>query len=261
MRYLMLLGVVISTLLMVSPVLADGDPGIVAEVNIVGVNPDAYVNLYGPNPDVFINGVDIDQTVSQAIGGAVQSATPNSVYVDRSPGVLPPLGIVPEINAIAPGKYTQPVAGNAGYFSVQSNLNPFVYKGAGCGVWGVSEGYPDLWSRRQLAGITIDYTIQKERLAQTQVALVKAIGEVQKNNASIETVGVQLNESLDNLKAVTTDLSVAEQEAVMYRQQVSKQFNDMSNQFLLLSILSAIGFVFLAVLVIVLFISKKSHYA
>lgn len=244
-----------------SIVSADGDPGIVATVNVVGVNPDAYVNLYGPNPDVFINGVDIDQTVSQAIGGAVQSATPNSVYADRSPGVLPPLGIVPEINAIAPGKYAQPVMGNVGYFSVQSNLNPFVYKGAGCGVWGVSEGYPDLWSRRQLAGITIDYTIQKERLAQTQVALVKAIGEVQKNNASIETVGVQLNESLDNLKAVTTDLSVAEQEAVMYRQQVSKQFNDMSNQFFLLSILSAIGFVFLAVLVIVLFISKKSHYA
>lgn len=234
------------------------DPGLITTIEITGDNPLTGVQINGENPTtgvfidgnnpttlvdidgtgstLYINGHDINQTISSAVSGAVQQATPNSQWSSASTGTLPPLAIVPEINTLAPGKYNNAVAGNEGYFSIKTNMDPFVYKGAGCGVWGISEGYPDLWSRRQLAGITIDYTIQKERLAQTQVALVKAIGEIQNNSASTESINARLSDSLDNLSAVTTDLSVMEQEGLIYRAQIAKQFDDVNLKFNILLI-------------------------
>jgi hypothetical protein len=241
MRFLVILTAILFVFI-ASPVWADGDPGIVAEVNIIGVNPDAYVNLYGDNPDVYINGKDIDQTIGQAVSGAVQQSVPNAI---------------PEINAIAPGKYTQPVIGGMGYIGPITNESPFVYKGSGCGMWGVSDGYPDLWGRRQMVGVTVDLTIQREKLAQTQTALVKVIGEIQNNNASIGTVNTQLSESLDTLSGVVTDLAVIEEENLQFRERTLNKINDMNNTLIIIMVCCSVGFFVTMVGFLVVFKRKK----
>jgi hypothetical protein len=256
MRFLVILTAILFVFI-ASPVWADGDPGIVAEVNIIGVNPDAYVNLYGDNPDVYINGKDIDQTIGQAVSGAVQQSVPNGVWGNGNTGMLPPLAAIPEINAIAPGKYTQPVIGGMGYIGPITNESPFVYKGSGCGMWGVSDGYPDLWGRRQMVGVTVDLTIQREKLAQTQTALVKVIGEIQNNNASIGTVNTQLSESLDTLSGVVTDLAVIEEENLQFRERTLNKINDMNNTLIIIMVCCSVGFFVTMVGFLVVFKRKK----
>jgi hypothetical protein len=258
MRYLIILMALLLSVLLISPVLADDPPQIVAEVNIIGDNPQAYVNLYGDNGKVWVDGVPLEGIINSAMSGAVQNATPNSQWSDRNAGTLPPLSVIPEINTLAPGKYTQAVPANRGYYGVLTNQSPFVYKGAGCGMWGVSEGYPDLWGRRQIAGITIDYTIQKERLAQTQVALVKAIGELNDSKASVASVKGQLTDSIDNLKGITTDLSVMEAEGNAYRTQVDNKLKDLDGKFSLL-LVGIIAFAVSFIVMVVIIAIRKNR--
>jgi hypothetical protein len=275
------LGIIIAAVLFsisISPVLAADPPGLITTIEITGDNPltgvqingndpttgvfidgdysDTLVDIDGTNPDVYINGVNIESLATDT-GAVVQQATPNSTWSGASTGTLPPLGLIPEVNAVAPGKYMNPVVGGMGYIGPKTNESPYVYKGSGCGMWGVSDGYPDLWGRRQMVGVTVDLTIQREKLAQTQAALVRAIGEIQTNNASIGTVNTQLSESLDTLSGIVTDLAVIEEENLQFREQTAQKINDMNNTLMLVIILVIVGFVAVAVGLCIILKSRK----
>jgi hypothetical protein len=142
--FLIVLMVVISLLTFSNPVSADGLDVI---IDIWGDNPDAWIQLFGANPNVFINGVPLSTIVANGIGQAVSQAVRQSVPNGTYSGASSP--------------------GWQGYFGVDTNDSVVVienktqgkviysvYKGAGCGgKWGVSDAYPDFWSRRQLLGI------------------------------------------------------------------------------------------------------------
>jgi hypothetical protein len=279
MKYLAALIAILSLFLFISPVLADDPPGLVVDITIIGDNPATGVQIEGDSPltgvlidgdspttlvdidglnsTLYINGHDINQTVGAAISGGIQQATPNSQYSQASTGVLPPLGLIPAVNAVAPGKYTQSVIGGMGYLGPTTNENPFVYKGAGCGMWGVSDGYPDLWSRRQMVGVTVDLTVQREKLEQTQMALVKVIGELKNNSTSFEAVNSQLGTSLDTLSGVVTDLAVIEEENLQFRENTVKQFDNLYMVIIILSICVIVGFIAIAIFLGILLKSRK----
>jgi hypothetical protein len=254
-KYLLVFVMLLVFILIPSITLADS--GVVVDVTVIGDGTDASVNLIGDGSDVWINGAPLGGIISSAVSGAVQSATPNSMWSGASTGTLPPLGLIPEVNAIAPGKYMNPVVGGMGYIGPKTNESPYVYKGSGCGMWGVSDGYPDLWGRRQMVGVTVDLTIQREKLAQTQEALVRAIGEIQTNNASIGTVNTQLSENLDTLSGIVTDLAVIEEENLQFREQTAKKINDMNNTLTFTMICVAVGFLVVLVGFVVLSKRKK----
>jgi hypothetical protein len=250
MKYIAILLTIALSFIFITPVFAADPPGLITTVEITGNNPLTGVQINGDNPGtgvfidgqnpttlvdidgqnsiLYINGHDINQTVGQAINGAVQSATPNSQWSGGSTGMLPPLAnIQPELEVLAPGKYTQGRPGWLGYFSPKSNESPYVYKGSGCGMWGISDGYPDLWGRRQIAGIAPEFYLQKEKLNQTQIALVKVIGELKSGNDSIDSINTRLSANLDTLSGNVTDLSVIEEENLQYRIQTTKQIDNL----------------------------------
>jgi hypothetical protein len=229
MRLLGILFAVVLSVQFISPVLADGDPGIVAEVNIVGDFPDAYINLYGINPDVFINGANINDTISNAVNGAVQSSTPNSTWSSASTGTLPPLANVqPQLQMIAPDKYVYWTPGWLGYFGVSSNQNSYVYKGAGCGVWGVSDGYPDLWGRRQIAGFAPEFYLQKEKLNSTMNAVVKIIQESEKTNSDYQGLSGQMKSYMEQVADTNLALSVTQAENTNLHKQLDRSIENIN---------------------------------
>jgi hypothetical protein len=221
------------------------------------VNPDAYVNLIGENGDVWINGIPFEETIANAAIGAVQQATPNSVWSGGSTGTLPPLGLIKAVNDVAPGKYTQPVVGGWGYLGPKTNENPYVYKGAGCGMWGISDGYPDLWTRRQMVGVTVDLTVQREKLEQTQMALVRVIGELKEGSNSVDSINTRLTNSLDTLSGIVTDLSVLEEENLQFREQTTKKINDMNNILMFVIICVIVGFIAVSIGLFIILKSRK----
>jgi len=134
--------------ILILPSVAYADDGVDVSIDIWGDNPDTWLTLWGDNPDVWINGRYLGSLATQAdLGHAMSVAVRNSVPNGRY------------------GNSSSP--GYQGYFGIKSNEaivvidheNPgkvaySVYKGAGCGgSWGLSDGWPDFWSRRQFLGL------------------------------------------------------------------------------------------------------------
>jgi hypothetical protein len=244
-------------LMCLTPALADDPPpGIVATVNIIGQNPDAYVNLYGDNGRAWINGVPLDGIISSAVSGAVQQATPNSQWSGGTTGVLPPLANVqPQLQQVAPDKYIYWTPGWLGYFGVSSNQNEYVYKGAGCGVWGVSDGYPDLWGRRQIAGLAPEFYLQKEKLNSTMQAVVKIIQENEKSTASYQGLSEQFKSYMVQTSDISLELAVAQAENTNLHKQLDKSIENINN--ILLWFAVAIGILLCAVVLLVIMRVKR----
>lgn len=244
----------------------DPNPGIWVQVNVYGTlpdgqlilngdNPDAWIYLNGDNPDVWINGYNLQDVISsgigQAVSQAVQQATPNSTYSGASTGTIPPLAAIkPELQAIAPGKYTYSSPGWLGYFGVNTNITPYVYKGAGCGVWGVSDGYPDLWTRRQIAGFAPEFYLQKEKLNMSLIALSKLITESKGQDSAVSDLATQMQTGVQATADTALAVSVLEAE----NNQLHKQLEDKINSFNLMMICLASGIAVLLIAVIVLFV-------
>ena len=232
------------------------DPGVVVDVTVIGDNPDAHVNLIGENPDVWINGANINDTISSAVNGAVQGATPNSVWSSTSTGLLPPLAnIQPQLQQIAPDKYVYWTPGWLGYFGVNSNVSEYVYKGAGCGVWGVSDGYPDLWGRRQIAGLAPEFYLQKEKLNSTMQAVVKIIQENEKTNTSYQGLSEQMKSYMDQMADTNLELSVAQAENTNLHKQLDRAIENIN--MILVWFAVAIGFLIGAVILLVVMRVKR----
>ncbi len=236
-KYLCLIGilcsVILSPLLLSTAVYADDPGGLNVNVNIAGNNPDVGVNMYGNNPNVWINGTHLDQIASfigYSVGTAtaqraLTASTPNGTYSGASTGYLPPLGTNAAVAEVAPGKYMQPLVGWKGYFCPDSNLDPSVYHGSGCGgTWGVCDGYSDFWCRRQIAGLAPEFVVQQEKLNTVINALAKVISMTESNAAKIEDNGspVQMEEQLSQLKEVKAGVSSLEEDYTMLANTVAR---------------------------------------
>ena len=224
-----------------SPVYAD-DPGsnLNVEIDIIGDNPDLGVNMYGDNPDVWINGVHLNQIAAQiglTVGSvqvqkAISSSLPNSRYSGASTGFLPPLATNPGVAEVAPGKYTQPLVGWKGYFCPDSNLDPSVYHGSGCGgTWGVCDGYSDFWCRRQIAGLAPEFVIQQEKLNTVIDALANVIRMTENNNSQLSGDGgledlqnqtSELQGQITNLEEIRASVSTLENDYVLLESTVNR---------------------------------------
>jgi len=259
-----ILGIILAVVVLTmctAPVFAD-DPGIVVEVNVVGDYPDAYVNLYGNDPDVFVNGQGLDKLAAEAGAGAGASAamtfgTPNGQWSSASTGMLPPLATLePELNQIAPGKYSQPLVGWIGYFCPTTNLVPSVYKGAGCGgAWGVADGYPDLWTRRQIAGLAPKFYLQQEKLNMSMVALSKLIAENGGQNTEMLKLASQIQEQVDEITVTNLSVSVLEEENNVLHKELNKQL-DQFNQ-ILLALCVVVFFLVVSMVIVAVKLSKR----
>jgi hypothetical protein len=260
--------ILISSLFLSIPVLADDPPpGITANVNIVGNNPDVGVNIYGNNPGVWINGAPLPGIISSATSAATSAAiagsTPNGGYSGASTGTLPPLGNSPALAGLnTGGQYNNPLPGWRGYFCPTSNNDPAVYHGSGCGgKWGVADGWPDYWSRRQIAGLAPEFYAEKEKMNTAINALAKIIGEIGKYNvlfgiSNVKTNGdgsgngngngngqvasvasstlEDLKKSLVQLEDVKLNLSVLEQEHADLASLVQQQKTEFDQKLLLM---------------------------
>lgn len=129
------------------PSIAHADDSMNVDIDIWGDNPDTWVDIWGINPDVWINGKHLSNYgkywANYYSSKAMRSSVPNGRYSGASsPGWQGYFGIysndvVLVIDHINPGK-----------------VSYSVYQGAGCGgKYGVNDGWPDFWSRRQLLGL------------------------------------------------------------------------------------------------------------
>ena len=186
-----LLVIVTSFVSTVNPVYADDDLDLVVNA-FSGGDIDAWVNLNANDIDVWINGVPIDDIGKQYIMDAVNLSRPNGTYTGASsPGWQGYFGITSNDDTVViehknPGKVTY-----------------FVYNGAGCGgKWGVSDGYPDMWSRRQLLGLLPILATQQGQIDVIAEGLGKAIvvlenGKEVEVQTPVETYNAK--EAVDNL--------------------------------------------------------------
>lgn len=204
----------------VIPAWADDPPGITTTVNITGTNPDAHVNLYGDNPDVWINGNGLGALSYYGgyFGGAAAASmasqfnSPNNQYSQSSTGFLPLPTITADGKVAQVGSAgTQWVEGWKGYFCPDSNEDIRVYKGAGCGgTWGVCDGYPDLWVRRQIAGLAPEFRQQQAKLDTSIVAISRLIMETKQNGTDLQLTNAALEQNLGQLAEVSVQLAILE---------------------------------------------------
>jgi hypothetical protein len=256
MRKILLVVGLLCCLSFIPSIVNADDPGVVVDVTVIGDNPDAYLTLIGQNPDVWIDGVPLGGIISNAVNGAVQSVTPNSTWSSASTGTLPPLANVqPQLQMIAPDKYVYWTPGWLGYFGVSSNLNQYVYKGAGCGVWGVSDGYPDLWGRRQIAGLAPEFYLQKEKLNSTMNAVVKIIQENEKTNSDYQGLSGQMKSYMDQMADTNLELSVAQAENANLHKQLDRSIENIN--MILVWFAVAIGLLIGAVILLVIMRVKR----
>jgi len=241
----------IAVLALVLPVYADDPPGIIATVNIVGTNPDAHVNMYGDNPDVWINGAGLDQLSAYfgaqagaaAGAAAASSSAANSVYSGVGTGMLP-LPTITSDGKVAsidsPG--TQWVPGWQGFFCPKTNLDPMVYHGSGCGgTWGVCDGWPDMWARRQIAGLAPEFRQTQNRLDVSYVALSKLIVATQDQDSNIVNINQALQDHLAQLSILSADVAILEKEHQALKVAVLQQKEESDRKTLILSIIFGSG--------------------
>jgi len=250
---------------LISPVLftgstahADDPPGFNTTVDLYGNNPNLWTNLYGNNPNVWINGEhlgSLSNTITNNILGHVGNGNPNSTYSSASTGFLPPLGNVAGVAAAAPGQYDNSYIGWQGYFCPHDNTDPSVYKGSGCGgVWGVCDGYPDMWARRQIAGIAPEFAIQKAKLDTVINALAKVITVTENNNHELNGNGVvaDIKNQIADLVDIRLNVSVLEEEQNRLNTVIQKQQAEYDQKLATITaIFSAVFVCLIAVLVLI----------
>lgn len=219
----------------------------------VGIGIDASVaniNIEGAN--LFdLAGWAGYQGGATAASRAVQNSVPNSQYSSASTGLLPPLSSNSVVAEVAPpGKYDNWVPGWQGYFCPDTNLDPRVYHGSGCGgKWGVCDGYPDMWVRRQIAGLAPEFVAQKEKLNTVIEALAKVIAITEKNNSMLNGNGGLpdlMKAQMAQLEDVSLGLSVLEQEHSILEAKVEQQARDFNRKLLIISSAFALALLCLA---------------
>jgi hypothetical protein len=254
-KYLIGLGyalvVLVAVFALAIPVSADDPPAITATVNIVGENPDAHVNLFGNNPDVWINGNGLGQLSyyggyqggAAAASAASQFNTVNNQYSTSSTGLLPLPNITSDgrvADAGSPG--TQWVEGWKGYFCPDSNDDIKVYKGGGCGgKWGVCDGYPDMWVRRQIAGLAPEFRQEQAKLQTSIVAISKLIMQTKQNGNNLEMTNAALQQNLEQLGEVSVNLAVLEKRHNELELAVAQQKEDSDRKLTYICIIFAAG--------------------
>lgn len=220
----------------------DGDGGIDVDISIFGEPVNLSLNVPGSNTNVGINGTDLGSIGAKALQGSI----PNSSYNQVGTGYLPPLNRYGVVAAVAPeGKYDQPLIGWRGYFSPDTNVDESVYKGSGCGgTWGVCDGYPDMWTRRQIAGLAPLFVAQYEKMETVIAALAKVIQVTNNNQTQLNGNGgvAELKLQLSQLADVSHDLSVLAQRQAALEATVQQQRADYTRQLTILA--AALAFVF-----------------
>lgn len=208
---------------------ADDPPGFNTNIDLFGNNPNLWTNLYGNNPNVWINGEhlgSLSNTITNNVLGHTGNGNPNSNYSGASTGLLPPLGNIAGVAAVAPDQYDTPYIGWQGYFCPHDNTDPSVYTGSGCGgTWGVCDGYPDMWARRQIAGIAPEFAIQKAKLDTVIEALAKVITVTENNNHELNGDGVvaDIKDQIADLVDLRLNVSVLEEEQNRLNTVIQKQ--------------------------------------
>jgi hypothetical protein len=239
----LLLFFVMPMLLIPSAVYADdGD----MNVDVGITTPDTAnvgVDINASDANVWINGVDLG-----AMGaGAVQGSTPNSDYSQVGTGNLPPLSNYGEVAEVSPdGKYDGWLIGWRGYFSPETNVDEAVYKGSGCGgTWGVCDGYPDMWTRRQIAGLAPHFVALYEKMNTVIAAVAKIIEVTDSNNAQLNGNGsvAELKLQLSQLADVSADVSRLEQRCDTLETAVQQQRDDYNKKLTIVASVSAFIFV------------------
>jgi hypothetical protein len=261
---------VIPMLLIPSAVYADdGDMNVDIGITTPGT-ANVGVGIDANEANVWINGYGLDslaagmgyQAGAVAGSAAFQHSASNSQFSQVGTGLLPPLSSIPAVAEVAPdGKYDAWTPGWQGYFCPHTNLDPMVYHGSGCGgTWGVCDGYPDMWCRRQLAGLAPEFVVQKEKLNTVIEALAKVITVTEANNHALNGNGAAvLKAQLAQLEDVSLGLSVLEQEHAILETSVQKQQDDFNKKLAILA--SAFGFAILcligAVAYLVIYVRRR----
>ena len=172
------------------------DPGMVVIVNALGNHIDLQVNVAATSANLWINGIPWEAVVSSAISQAVSMSAPNSQWA------------------------TTDVTGWDGYYGITSNdvtitvnfddgrpSKTFkIYRGAGCGNWGVNDGYPDSWGRRQILALAVRDAIREyqiEYLQRDQAEKAKII-------ASLSDNITEMSENIISLQSQTENLTIAQ---------------------------------------------------
>jgi hypothetical protein len=232
----------------------------------VGVGIDAneanvWINGYGLADLAAGMGYQAGAAAGAAAGSAAfQNSVPNSRYSQASTGYLPPLSSNSVVAEVAPpGKYDNWVLGWQGYFCPHTNLDPMVYHGSGCGgKWGVCDGYPDMWVRRQIAGLAPEFVAQKEKLNTVIEALAKVIVTTEKYNGMLNGNGGisdLMKAQMAQLEDVSLGLSVLEQEHIILEARVEQQTRDFNRKLLIIS--SAFAFALLCLAAAVLYLTTR----
>lgn len=237
----LLLFLVVPMLLIPSAVRA-GDGGTI-DVDVTGDYLDVGVGVYGSNNSIWIDGIgDLGSIGARAVQGSI----PNSGYSQVGTGYLPPLSSYGVVAEVAPdGKYDGWLVGWRGYFSPDNNVDDAVYKGSGCGgTWGVCDGYPDMWTRRQIAGLAPEFVALYEKMETVIAALAKVIQVTNNNHAELNGNGsvAELKLQLSQLADVSHDLSVLAQRQAALEATVQQQRADYTRQLTILA--AALAFVF-----------------
>jgi hypothetical protein len=241
----------IAVLMPAMAVYAADPPAIVATVNINGNNPNANVNLNGNNPSVWINGYGLGDLSYYAgyQGGAMAAAAgngfsaPNGQYSSSSTGLLPLPNITPDGRVADVGSAgTQWVAGWKGYFCPDTNEDISVYKGGGCGgTWGVCDGSPDMWSRRQIAGLAPEFRQQQNKLETSIAAISRLIMETRQHGTDMQYTQTALQQNLEQLGELSMSLAMLERRHDALEEMVAQQKDESDRRFTLVCIVFGIG--------------------
>jgi len=203
------------------------------------------------------------------VTNAVSSGLPNGTYTGASTGFLPPLINNPALAGLASTNehYTNPLPGWTGYFCPTSNTDPSVYKGSGCGgVWGTADGWPDFWSRRQIAGIAPEFYAEKEKLNTTITAVAKVIGVLEKYHLMLNGDGngngnglsgdlASLKKDISQLDDLKLSLSVLQEEHTDLSKALQQQKSDFDKK--LINVIVVFAFVVICLIGAMLYFFSK----
>lgn len=249
--------------LLVVPMLLAGsavyaDDGIDAGIGITTPGTaNTWLDINAGNSNLWINGVDWGSMGA----GAVQGSIPNSGYSQVGTGYLPPLSSYGVVAEVAPdGKYDGWLVGWRGYFSPDTNIDEAVYKGSGCGgTWGVCDGYPDMWTRRQIAGLAPQFVALYEKMETVIAALAKVIDVTENNHAQLNGNGgvAELKLQLSQLADVSVGLTQLEQRCNTLETAVQQQRNDYNKKLTIVASVSAFIFLCFAAYIVLLTLSIR----
>ena len=261
---------VVPMLLMPSAVRADdGDINVGIGITTPGT-ANVWTDIFASNANVWINGQNLNDyqmgvqssihNLNNSIHNGVNNGVPNGQYSGASTGTLPVPG---NWGTVAGDDVTPPqLIGWLGYFSPDSNEDPRVYKGSGCGgTWGVCDGWPDMWARRQIAGIADEYAWQREQLDTVINALSKVILITEDHNSSLNGNGglSDVRNQLLLLEDVSLGLSILQQEHAALEATVQKQRADYDTKFTIMASVSAFVLVCLTVYIVLLTLYIRRH--